>query len=51
LLQSRYVLEPATTLFIDDLKANVSVAKAMGWQGIHFESALQLQAELASLGL
>jgi len=43
LLQTRYALEPAQTLFIDDLHANVQAACALGWHGIHFESAAQLQ--------
>lgn len=51
LLQSRYALDPAYTLFIDDLKANVHAAQALGWQGVHFESAPQLAAELALRGL
>ncbi len=51
LLQSRYALAPARTVFIDDLKANVAAACALGWQGIHFESAQQLAVELATLGL
>ena len=49
LLQDRFALEPAKTLFIDDLKANVAVARTLGWQAIHFESAAQLHAELALL--
>ena len=44
LLQTRYALEPTQTLFIDDLQANVQTACALGWHGIHFESAAQLQA-------
>ncbi|HOE40320.1 MAG TPA: HAD family phosphatase [Rhodoferax sp.] len=51
LLQDRYRLEPTTTLFIDDLKANVAVARTLGWQGIHYESPQQLQSQLALLGL
>jgi len=51
LLQNRYGLQPDHTLFIDDLKANVHVAQALGWQGLHFESPEQLQVELALLGL
>lgn len=51
LLQDRYALAPARTLFIDDLKHNVHAAQALGWQGIHFESAQQLQADLEAVGL
>ncbi|MDR3370069.1 HAD family phosphatase [Rhodoferax sp.] len=51
LLHSRYGLVPERTVFIDDLKANVKAAQSLGWQGIHFESAQQLQADLALLGL
>lgn len=49
LLQTRYALEPSETLFIDDLKGNVQTARELGWHGIHFESAPQLQAALANL--
>lgn len=48
LLQSRYALNPSQTLFIDDLSANVLAARAQGWHAIHFESAAQLQAEVAA---
>lgn len=51
LLQARYALDPAKTVFIDDLKANVLAAGALGWQGIQFESPQQLRAELAALGI
>lgn len=46
LLQSRYHLEPARTVFIDDLQGNVDVAKELGWRGIHFTSAAQLAEDL-----
>lgn len=49
LLQTRYALAPAKTLFIDDLQGNVQAARAQGWHGIHFESAPQLRAQLAHL--
>ncbi|MEO8120783.1 MAG: HAD family phosphatase [Rhodoferax sp.] len=49
LLQTRYALEPTQTLFIDDLPGNVEAARGLGWSGIHFESAPQLQAQLAHL--
>ena len=51
LLQSRYALEPSQTVFIDDLLGNIQAAQAQGWQGIHFKSAAQAQAELQALGL
>ena len=51
LLQSRYALEPAHTVFIDDLKHNVHAAELQGWSGIHFESAEQLEQELANRNL
>lgn len=49
LLQTRYALDPAKTLFIDDLQSNVDAACAQGWGGIHFVSAQQLQTRLAHL--
>ncbi|WP_296445363.1 HAD family hydrolase [Rhodoferax sp. UBA5149] len=49
LLQTRYALEPTQTLFIDDLQDNVQAACGLGWRGIHFVSAPQLQAHLADL--
>lgn len=49
LLQTRYALEPAHTVFIDDLKSNVLAAQALGWHGIHFESAQQVRASLLAI--
>ena len=46
LLQSRYSLDPARTVFIDDLLTNVQAARTHGWRGIHFESAAQLEEDL-----
>ena len=46
LLQSRYALDPAQTVFIDDLLANVEAARRHGWRGIHFESAALLDRQL-----
>jgi putative hydrolase of the HAD superfamily len=51
LLQTRYALEPAQTVFIDDLLGNVQAAQALGWHGIHFESAAQVAAQLQALNL
>jgi len=49
LLENRYALVPGQTIFIDDLASNVNCARRRGWQGIHFESAAQLQAQLMPL--
>jgi putative hydrolase of the HAD superfamily len=49
LLQARHALAPQQTVFIDDLQANVDAACALGWHGIHFVSAQQLQGSLANL--
>lgn len=51
LLQSRYGLEPAKTVFIDDLLGNVQAAQTQGWHGIHFKSAAQVEHDLKALGL
>ena len=49
MLQTRHALVPAQTVFIDDLQGNVNAACALGWRGIHFLSAQQLQQSLANL--
>lgn len=51
LLQSRYGLNPARTVFIDDLTANIAAAQAQGWQGIHFKSAEQVGQALQAMGI
>jgi putative hydrolase of the HAD superfamily len=51
LLQTRHALEPARTVFIDDLLGNVHAAQALGWHGIHFQSAQQVEQDLRALGL
>ncbi|AGX87235.1 HAD family hydrolase [Candidatus Symbiobacter mobilis] len=43
LLQDRYALAPADTVFVDDVQANVDAARALGWHAIHFTSAAQTQ--------
>ena len=48
LVETRYGLEPPSTIFVDDLLANVLVARARGWQAVHFESAAQLEPHLAA---
>ena len=37
-----YNLNPSTTLFIDDAKENIEVAKKLGFQTIHFKEAQQI---------
>ena len=44
-------LEPARTLFIDDVQANVEAARDAGWQAIRFENARQMRDALAAHGL
>lgn len=51
LLQSRYALEPAKTIFIDDLLGNIEAAQAQGWHGIHFKNAQQVTQALQAAGL
>jgi len=48
MLESRYALASARTVFIDDLPANVGAARVHGWHASHFESATQLEPLLAS---
>ncbi|BDT71266.1 hypothetical protein os4_07840 [Comamonadaceae bacterium OS-4] len=50
-LQKRYALEPAKTVFLDDLLPNIQAAQAEGWHGIHFHTAQQAAQELQALGL
>ncbi len=51
LLQTRYALASAQTVFIDDLQANVNAAIALCWHGIHFESPQQLEDRLVAMGV
>lgn len=44
-------LDPARTLFIDDVAHNVAAARAAGWQAIHFADAAQCARELRGYGL
>jgi len=49
--ESLFELEPAATVFIDDLPPNVSGARACGWQAIHHREARTTRAALRSLGV
>jgi putative hydrolase of the HAD superfamily len=51
LLQSRYALDPAQTVFIDDLLGNIEAARAQGWHGVHFKSAGQVTQDLQTQGI
>lgn len=47
----RFGIDPARTLFIDDSLANVTSARACGWNAHHFIDAPTLRAALSELGL
>ena len=49
--ERRFDLEPAHTVFIDDLSANVRGATACGWRGIHHLDPVTTCAELRRLGV
>lgn len=51
ILLSRYDLEPGATVFIDDVPANVAVARQMGIVTVHYTTAGQLRRDLEDLGL
>jgi putative hydrolase of the HAD superfamily len=46
--QARFGVAPGQLLFIDDYGLNVTAARAQGWEAIHFLSAEQCAAALAS---
>ena len=50
-LLDRTGFEPASTLFIDDVEANVAVAAEHGMRTHRFRDPVGLRADLASLGL
>ncbi len=47
---SHFGIEPGEALFIDDLARNIDAARAAGWQGLHFTSPEQCEADLLRLG-
>ena len=51
LLIERYALDPARTVFIDDARANVEAAEALGMRAIQFRDAAALRTALDELGL
>jgi 2-haloacid dehalogenase len=48
-LVSRFSIDPATAIYIDDNKRNLYPAAALGMHTIHFQSAAQLRNELQAL--
>ncbi len=46
----RFGVEPARTVFIDDMAENVSAARAAGWQAIRFVDPAQCADELRAAG-
>lgn len=49
--ERRFALEPAATVFIDDLAPNVAGARACGWQAIHHVDPAETRRQLRTLGL
>lgn len=49
--ESMFDLEPAATVFIDDLAPNVAGARACGWQAIHHSDARVTRDQLRALGV
>ena len=47
----RFGLDPSTTWFVDDNKANVDAAIACGWNGHHFIDPADLRPALTEAGL
>jgi 2-haloacid dehalogenase len=51
LLLERNNLKAMECLLIDDSEKNIAIAQELGFQTIHFQSPIQLESELSSLGL
>jgi FMN phosphatase YigB (HAD superfamily) len=49
--ERRFDLDPATTVFIDDLSPNVAGAQACGWRAIHHRSPAETRRQLRALGV
>lgn len=50
LATQRFGIEPAQTVFIDDVAKNVEIARASGWHAIQFVTAEQVEADLNAIG-
>lgn len=51
LLVDRYSLDPARTVFVDDVARNVAAAARLGLVAVHFHDAAALRVQLRRLGL
>jgi 2-haloacid dehalogenase len=51
ILLDRYQIDPAQSIFIDDVPRNILGAQAVGIPGIHFQSPSQLNLDLQKLGV
>jgi len=51
ILLNRYDLDPAATVFIDDTRANIAAARAIGIHAIEYSGAERLRRELRELGV
>jgi 2-haloacid dehalogenase len=51
ILLERHGLDPAGTVYIDDVAANVTVAAELGLRALRFDSALRLRDDLRAMGL
>jgi FMN phosphatase YigB (HAD superfamily) len=49
--ERRLGLEPAATVFVDDLPPNVAGAEACGWRAIHHRSPAETRRRLHALGV
>ena len=49
--ERRFGLDPAATVFIDDLKRNIAGARSCGWQTIHHVKPSWTRGELKALGV
>jgi 2-haloacid dehalogenase len=49
--ESMFGLDPAATVFIDDLPPNVAGARSCGWHAIHHQDAQATRAALRALGV
>lgn len=51
LLEERYNLTPAKTVFIDDTPVNIEAARKLGWKGIIYKDYKQTVEELSEMGV